>query len=140
MSGTITLTGGTSWSSMYTGFSTTAGWRATIIDDLANPPVAGLKRYHLEVYVGRANRTASNKTANVTVSGAPEFYEIPQFSGIGSWTVGSGTGNQLNAASEISITTWSNNNFTYVSWENGTTGNYKLGLIFTFDGFTTYSR
>jgi hypothetical protein len=131
---------------MYSGFSTTPGWRATIIDDLENKysdPTTGatsfrpLKRYRLEVYVGRTSRTAANKTTTVNISAAPDFTSTPNFS-FGSWTVGSGSGNKLNAATEGSITAWSNGSFSYTTWENGTTGNYKLGVIWTFEGYTTY--
>lgn len=139
MSNVITLTGGTAWSTMYTSFSTTPGWRATIIDDIENPSVAGLKRMKLEVFVGRTSRKTNNTAMSVTYSGAPTFYNTPNWT-FGSWTVGSGTGNQLNAASEASITAWANGSFSYVPWENGTTGNYKIGMIFTFEGFTTYSE
>lgn len=148
MGNAITLTGGTAWSTMFTNFSTTPGWRATIIDDLKDKysdPTTGttsvepLKRYRLEVYVGRATRTASNKTTTINTSAAPDFTSMPNVS-FGSWTVGSGSGNQLNAATEASITAWSNDSFSYTTWENGTTGNYKLGIIFTFEGVTTYSE
>ena len=129
------LTGGTAWLTVYSNFSTTPGWRATITDDLTNPSQTGLKRMKLEVFFGRGTRKANNTAYTITYSGAPSFVETPTIN-YGSWTPGTSSVNT--AASEAAIKSWSNGSFSYISWENGTTGNYNLGLIFTFEGFTTY--
>ena len=135
------LVGGTSWSDMYSGYSTTPGWIATITDDLntsiTNQEGEKLKRLHLEVFVGRTQRNAGRYSYTVPYKDAPQFYETPTYS-FGFWTSGgsSMTGNQKNVSVECSILSWSNGSFTYCCYDHGTVGYWNTGMIFVFDGFT----